>query len=125
MNDNMLFDILYTLAIFYAGYKLAELVHLVKLKLTLEKLLDSRGLSIDDVIATPENFEITVLEVEEVGDIKLLYDKEDNEFICQGTTLEELAVKFNERKKQSLGALQHNNVNVYFVNGKVKDKLST
>lgn len=125
MTDSILFNVLYTIAIFYLGYKLSELVQLVKLKMAVEKLLESRGLSLDEAVATPDNFTILVLEIEEVDDIKLLYDKEDHEFICQGHTLEELAVKFNERKKQSLGTLKHNDTNIYFINGKVKDKLST
>jgi hypothetical protein len=117
-------EVLYIVLVFYLGWKLSELYQLIKVKYAVERLLEARGLTLDEAVEAPEDFTILILEIEEVGDIKLLYDKEDNEFICQANTIEELAIRFNEQKKKSLGALMHNNNKLYFVNGKVMDKLS-
>lgn len=118
-------DIFYTVSVFYLGWKLSEIFQLIKVKYAVERLLEARGLTLEEAVDAPDDVTILVLEIEEVGDVKLLYDKEDKEFICQGNTMEELAIRFNEKKKKSLGALKHNDTNLYFIEGKVKDKLST
>ena len=63
------------------------------------------------------NEEITKLklEIEEHQGIKFLYDSINQEFICQGKTLEELAILFNERRKESLGMLDYENNSMYFI----------
>jgi len=70
------------------------------------------------------SLEVFKLEVEEHQGIKFLYDSDAQEFICQGSTLEDLATLFNERRKKALGMLEYNNTSVYFIDGKVSDKIA-
>jgi hypothetical protein len=70
------------------------------------------------------SLEVFKLEIEEHQGTKFLYDSTAQEFICQGSTLEDLAKLFNERKQKSLGMLEYDNTSVYFIDGKVSDKIA-
>jgi hypothetical protein len=77
----------------------------------------------DEVNEQATNLEVFKLEIEEHQGTKFLYDSNAQEFICQGSTLEDLAKLFNERKQKSLGMLEYDNISVYFIDGKVSDKI--
>jgi hypothetical protein len=79
---------------------------------------------IDEVSERATSLEIFKLEIEEHQGTKFLYDSDAQEFICQGSTLEDLAKLFNERKQKSLGMLEYDNTSVYFIDGKVSDKIA-
>ena len=59
------------------------------------------------------------LETEEVDDIILLYDRETNDFICQGNSLEQLAQLSREYKKIEYASVKHGDYFVAFIEGKV------
>lgn len=78
----------------------------------------------DEVIEKVPSLEVFKLEIQEHQGTKFLYDSDAQEFICQGNTLDDLAKLFNERKKKSLGMLEYDNTSVYFIDGKVSDKIA-
>ena len=54
-----------------------------------------------------------------VDDIILLYDRETNDFICQGNSLEQLAKLSKEYKKIEYASVKHGEYFVAFIEGKV------
>jgi cell division septal protein FtsQ len=63
------------------------------------------------------------LETELVDDIILLYDRETNDFICQGKSLEQLAQLSREYKKIEYATVKHGDYFVAFIEGKVTEKV--
>ena len=59
------------------------------------------------------------LETVLVDDIILLYDRETNDFICQGNSLEQLAKLSKEYKKIEYASVKHGEYFVAFIEGKV------
>ena len=78
----------------------------------------------EETIEKVPSLEVFKLEIEEHQGVKFLYDSDAQEFICQGSTLDDLAKLFNERKRKSLGMLEYDNNSVYFIDGKVSDKIA-
>jgi len=72
-----------------------------------------------------ENTRPTVfkLETELVGDIILLYDRDTNDFICQGNSLQQLAELSREYKKIEYATVKHGDYIVAFIEGRVTDKV--
>jgi hypothetical protein len=63
------------------------------------------------------------LETELVDDIILLYDRESNDFICQGNSLEQLAQLSKEYKKIEYASVKHGDYFVAFIEGKVNKEV--
>ena len=59
------------------------------------------------------------LETVLVDDIILLYDRETNDFVCQGNSLEQLAQLSKEYKKIEYASVKHGEYFVAFIEGKV------
>jgi hypothetical protein len=58
--------------------------------------------------------------VEKSNNILYLYNREDETFVCQGSSLEELAVLAKEYKNIKYAAVLHDDDVVAFVDGKIK-----
>ena len=102
-----LLDIILILALgwvmgeFYTNYKL---------------LKNLRSIVIIEEVKRPNVYK---LETELVDDIILLYDRETNDFICQGNSLEQLAKLSKEYKKIEYASVKHGEYFVAFIEGKV------
>ena len=59
------------------------------------------------------------LETEQVDNTILLYDRDTNDFICQGNSLEQLAQLSREYKKIEYATVKHGDYFVAFIEGKV------
>jgi hypothetical protein len=53
----------------------------------------------------------------------LLYDRETNDFICQGNSLEQLAQLSKEYKKIEYASVKHGDYFVAFIEGKVNKEV--
>ena len=101
-----LLDIILILALgwvmgeFYTNYKL---------------LKNLRSIVIIEEVKRPNVYK---LETELVDDIILLYDRETNDFICQGNSLEQLAKLSKEYKKIEYASVKHGEYFVAFIEGK-------
>lgn len=106
-----LLDIILILALgwimgeFYTNYKL---------------LKNLRSIVIIEEVNRPNVYK---LETELVDDIILLYDRETNDFICQGNSLEQLAKLSKEYKKIEYASVKHGEYFVAFIEGKVNKEV--
>lgn len=109
--------------IFWLGYNAGQIVLSWQMRDLIVKEARKEGIHVDDEYNIIENKndkpKVSKLWIEKVHDILYLYDTEDT-FICQATTLEELAtlaLKYKDIKYASV----LNGDDVYaFVNGTVK-----
>jgi hypothetical protein len=109
----------------YIGIQIGKAIKIVELRQSLKKIAAENNIDLNTIILseTAENPNLLLLEAERVDDIILIYDRINNEFICQANSMEEAAQKFHERKNNMLGALVVNDKNLYFVKGKVKNDI--
>ena len=90
-------DILILVLVFVVGWRVGQIHQYIRMHLLLKSVMSS---SIDDVAEDlAESIDILYLEIEEVNGIKLLFEKEGN-FICQASSIDELAILFNERNNK-------------------------
>lgn len=64
--------------------------------------------------------EIPMLTTESCDDTILLYDKNKNNFYCQGSTLEDVAKNLWSYKKIDVAIVNHNDDIFWFVGGKIE-----
>jgi hypothetical protein len=106
-----LLDIILILAL---GWVMGEFYTVYKLRKNLRSFL------IIEEVARPTVFK---LETELVDNTILLYDRETNDFICQGNSLEQLAQLSREYKKIEYATVKHGDYFVAFIEGKVTEKV--
>jgi hypothetical protein len=75
------------------------------------------------IIEEPIKSNVYKLETRLVDDIILLYDRETNDFICQGNSLEQLAQLSKEYKKIEYASVKHGDYFVAFIEGKVNKEV--
>jgi hypothetical protein len=102
-----LLDIILILAL---GWVMGEFYTVYKLRKNLRSIL---------IIEEETKPSVYKLETELVDDIILLYDRETNDFICQGKSLEQLAQLSREYKKIEYASVKHGDYFVAFIEGKV------
>ena len=106
-----LLDIILILAL---GWVMGEFYTKYKL------LKNLRSIVIIEEVKRPNVYK---LETELVDDIILLYDRETNDFICQGNSLEQLAKLSKEYKKIEYASVKHGEYFVAFIEGKVNKEV--
>ena len=107
-----LLDIILILAL---GWVMGEFYTMYKLRKNLRSFL-----IIEEEVVRPNVFK---LETEEVDNTILLYDRDTNDFICQGNSLEQLAQLSREYKKIEYATVKHGDYFVAFIEGKVTEKV--
>lgn len=105
-------DIILILAL---GWVMGEFYTIYKLRKNLRSVI-----IIQEEVPRPNVFK---LETEEVDNTILLYDRDTNDFICQGTSLEQLAQLSREYKKIEYATVKHGDYFVAFIEGKVTEKV--
>jgi len=99
-------------AAFAVGFFLGE-VYLAK---RIRDVVEAIAESVDE----EEIVEVFKLKTSATPDSILLYDEQDV-FICQGKTLEELAVSCKQYSNIQFASVMHNDKIVIFLNGEVKE----
>lgn len=64
--------------------------------------------------------EIPILVTESVEDVILLYDKNKKKFLCQGSTLDDLANNLWAYNKIAIAIVKHNDNMFWFIDGKIQ-----
>jgi hypothetical protein len=99
---------------------------MIELRLAIRKLSKDNDIDLTQLVGNTtveENPNILLLEAEHIDNVILIYDRLNNEFICQAESMEEAAEKFYQRKNNMLGALKIDNKNIYFVKGKISNNI--
>ena len=106
-----LLDIILILAL---GWVMGEFYTMYKLRKNLRTYL---------IIEEQTRPNVFKLETAEVDNTILLYDRDTNDFICQGNSLEQLAQLSREYKKIEYATVKHGDYFVAFIEGKVTEKV--
>jgi hypothetical protein len=109
-----LLDWFVILASAYIIFKMGEIYGYWTLAKTIHTL------EIAEELEDPEP-EIHKLHTEQINDILYLYNHDTKDFVCQASTMEELAKLAKEYKNIHLAAVVHNKKLFLFSNGTVKE----
>jgi len=108
-------DILLYFIIFYLGIQLGEILTSLRIRhfisnIEMEKIQGKET-------------EIKKLITEQINDVLYLYNYETKDFICQGSSIEELAKMAKEYKNINLAAVIHKEKLFLFNNGTCKEQV--
>lgn len=111
--------------VFYLGYNLGQIVLSWHLRDIIVREARKDGIRVDsdyNIIESDEDVKPNVFQlfVESVNDILYLYDRDQNVFICQAKSMEELAELSLKNNNIKYAAVLHGEQVVAFINGKVK-----
>ena len=106
-----LLDIILILAL---GWVMGEFYTMYKLRKNIRSYL---------IIQEETRPTVFKLETELIDDIIFLYDRDTNDFICQGNSLEQLAQLSREYKKIEYATVKHGDYFIAFIEGKVTEKV--
>ena len=115
--------------VFYVGYNLGQIVLSWQLRDLIVKEARKEGIKIDGeyniIEDTDDKPNVHKLIVEKTNNMLYLYDHEANSFVCQASTMEELATFAKEYNNIKYAAVMDvDGDSIYtFVDGKVKVKL--
>ncbi len=107
--------------VFWIGYQIGMSVTAYRLRDLVYKEAKRRGL-IKEVDQAMEELTVAQLVVEKANNVLYLYDRDDNTFVCQGSTLEELASLAMKYKNIKYAAVMIDKEIYAFVNGTVKSE---
>lgn len=119
-------DILFIVFVAIVAYNMGVSVTAWRLRDLIYKEAKSRGLVTEEeqeILEPKTSATVFKLWVEKVNDILYLYDHEKDLFICQATTIDELAKLALEYKNIKYAAVIMDDQAYAFVNGVVKTKL--
>jgi hypothetical protein len=119
---------LYIILALIQGFIFGWVVHRIVINYQIHKALKQvakrHNISIEEMIEEiskePKVIRVPYLFTELVDNSIMLFNKETKQFICQATNLEELAKNLMDHNKIKLAVVNHNDENLWFVEGKVK-----
>ena len=119
-------EILIILSIFLMGYFVGEAVTLFRVRQMVRRFTKLLGYDLDEELRKAQEeenkvFLVRKLETEEVNNILYLYDKDTRDFICQGSSMSELA-ELAKKNKNIVGAVVNHGEQVFmFADGKSEE----
>lgn len=131
-------DIFYILVIcfvFYLGYAFGCTVTYFRVSRVIKQLADSLGIDVEHEINKLKNmqnrsinqnlkYHANLLETEVHNDMIYLFDRENNDFICQAKSIDELAKLAKEFKKIDEAIVRHGDKTFVFNDGKSTEKIT-
>jgi hypothetical protein len=120
-----MFELLIFIVGLYIGYQVGYSVLAWRIKDVLIKEAKSEGLDVSMFEEQKPTNTVSQLFVERANNVLYLYDKEANSFICQASSIEDLARLAKEYKNIKYAAVmdEQADVVVAFVDGKVETNL--
>lgn len=126
--DIILIDAFSYVCVFYFGYILAQAITAYRIRKVLQKLARDQGIDLDNelekIVEQQENVKVLKvlnLETEIHGDMIYLWDNENNNFICQAKSIEELARLAKEHRNVIGAIVKHGNKVFFFHDGNIKE----
>lgn len=123
-------DIFTLLGTFIFGWICGELWAALKLRNALKKVAEDNGMTLEDLanafLETNKANRANVhnLFTESTQNSILLYSKDSGAFICQGSTLDDLAKCAKEFSNIKAAIVVHDEKQLYFIDGEVKTTLN-
>ena len=108
--------------IFWMGYQVGMAVTSYRLRDLVYKEAKRRGLIKEIDLDLEEELTVVQLFVEKANNTLYLYDKDDNTFVCQCSTLQELATLAKKYKNIKYAAVMIDKDIYAFVDGTVKSE---
>ena len=116
-----MFEILFIAFMFWVGYQLGIHVTAWRLRDILREAALKEGINVDrDFNVTESKLNVSKLVVERQNNMLYLYDYKDDTFVCQATTVDELAILAQKYKNIEYASVLDGEEVVAFINGKVK-----
>ena len=117
-------DIFYILLAFSIGWFGGQYYMALQLKKQIAKIAERYGMTLEELVKSFE--QVTTIEIKKVpnlvteyqGNTIYLYNKDTGKFICQATSLDELAELCHNEYKAAL--VEDKNTNLIFANGKIQ-----
>jgi hypothetical protein len=115
-------EILPIIIAFIVGFIVGEGFVLFKLKHNIQRIADTHGIDIDNELEKLEEQQtITVqihrLEIEQHDDVLYLYDRTNENFVCQADNIDELAKLSKSYKNIKVATVVHNDKVFIFNDG--------
>jgi hypothetical protein len=107
-------DILFIVCLIGVGYQLGKIITVLRIQNDIVKIILKES-------DTEESSQVRKLRIETIDSILYLYDDE-NTFICQATTIDELARLSQQHNNIDYAAVIHNDKIFTFVNGVSTEK---
>lgn len=124
MDNNFLIDTLFLAFIFWLGFTVGKMVMAYQMREIIYDQARKNGIIIDDDMLQERIKEVEAktknLMIEKHGNMLLLYEVSTNTFICQGSTVEELAKLSKSYKNIDYAVVENGDDTLLFVNGYVK-----
>lgn len=124
MDNNFLIDTLFLAFIFWLGFTVGKMVMAYQMREIIYDQARKNGIIIDDGMLQERIKEVEAktknLMIEKHGNMLLLYEVSTNTFICQGSTVEELAKLSKSYKNIDYAVVENGDDTLLFVNGYVK-----
>lgn len=115
-------EILILLVVFGIGFYVGESVFAYRIRHLIYKEAKNRGIIISDFDIEDGKPNIVKLFIEKANDMMYLYDYEENTFLCQAKTIDELASLAQKYKNIKYAVVAHEDDMFMFVDGAVKEK---
>lgn len=116
-----MFELMFFCLGLFIGYVIGELITVNRARIIFNELR-RKGVKIEDLVVE-KPLTVYQLQVEDVNGVLYLYERQKNEFICQGKNIDELADLALKYKNITYAAVLHNQKIYSFVNGKIKTQL--
>lgn len=111
---------------FYLGYRIGQHVMAWQMRFLLKDMALKEGLKVDEnfqLISEDETPKVSKLYIEKEQGNLYLYDYDEEEFVCQSTTIEGLAELAKKYKNIKYAAVIDGDKTFMFVDGNVKPGL--
>lgn len=109
------------LVIFAVGFFVGETLFAYRIRHLIFKEAKAQGIDLDETAVTPKPV-VEQLFVEKANNILYLYNKTNDTFVCQGNTLDELALLAKQYKNIKYAAVMIDKEIYAFVDGTVKSE---
>ena len=114
-------EILILLVVFGIGFYVGESVFAYRIRHLIYKEAKERGIIISNPDFDDTKHDVAKLFIEKANDMMYLYDYEENKFLCQAKTIDELASLAQKYKNIKYAVVAHDDNMFMFVNGAVKE----
>lgn len=120
-------NMLDVLIFFGLGIVIGYVYSLWRIRGVIIKLAEQEGFNLEKnntIQSTVEKRHVHKLEVEQINQVLYLYDRETKDFVCQGSSIEELATLSKTYKNILSATVIHNDRVYLFLNGNSKEFIS-